>query len=203
MRPEPPGQNCYLGGVTIVVGTDLDDDGVLGAAEITGTSYLCNVSSGATLEGSYQIANTLDLALLAGVHTITGTLGTFGQMPEVELPDLEAVGAIFINSLVIGVPALRTIGGNAGFSQCHQLTAPVLESVGGWLSAYTAGTLLPLDSLDLPALRTIGGDLFTSSQLVHVRLPALVSAGNIQQFWTEVTDLDLSSLQHVGSLTLD
>ena len=40
--PEPPGTNCTMGGLAVLVGTDTDRDGVLDADEVTSTSYVCD-----------------------------------------------------------------------------------------------------------------------------------------------------------------
>lgn len=202
-RPEPPGSNCSLGGTAILVGIDLDDDAMLDDAEITGTSFLCNVSANATFEGSYTINNTLDLALIAGVTTITGVLAMGTRLPAVELPALENAGAVFLRGEVITLPALRTVGGIASFGECHQLAAPLLESVGGNLGVGQAQGGPALTTVDLPSLRTIGGDVFISTELVHLRMPLLETVANVQMFWPDLTELDLSRLQHVGQLTLD
>jgi hypothetical protein len=144
---------------------------------------LCTVAANATLDGSYTANNTLDIALLAGVRTITGTLSMGTRLPDVELPDLESVGAIFLRGDVIRLPALRVVGGTASFGQCHHLEASVLDSVGGTLGASDAQDGGPvLDVLDLPWLRTIDGDLIVSTQVVHVRLPALERVTNVQPF---------------------
>lgn len=45
---EPPGANCANGGIKVEVGVDRDDDGVLDANEVTGTSYACNGDGGAS-----------------------------------------------------------------------------------------------------------------------------------------------------------
>lgn len=41
-QPEQPGNNCTMGGIAILVGTDLDRDGVLDSNEVTSTSYVCD-----------------------------------------------------------------------------------------------------------------------------------------------------------------
>lgn len=45
-RAEPPSANCPTGGTRVDVGTDLDGDKALSAAEITSTLYVCNGAEG-------------------------------------------------------------------------------------------------------------------------------------------------------------
>ncbi|MCP3139535.1 DUF7151 family protein [Pyxidicoccus xibeiensis] len=42
--PEPPGERCPHGGQAVLSGLDGDDDGVLGSAEVTDTTYVCTTS---------------------------------------------------------------------------------------------------------------------------------------------------------------
>lgn len=45
LMEEPPGANCAAGGVAIATGQDVNNDGVLGADEITQTEYACDAEA--------------------------------------------------------------------------------------------------------------------------------------------------------------
>ncbi len=52
---EPEGEFCPTGGLIITSGLDLNDDGVLGADEVTSTDYLCNGRPGSGLNSIVSV----------------------------------------------------------------------------------------------------------------------------------------------------
>lgn len=161
-EPEVAGPHCQLGGVAILVGTDLDSDGVLAPSEVTSTSYVCNgAPPGPTLVGDYMISNNLDVALLAGVTEITGFLITGGSTPldEIRLPDLERVGM-----LGLGGDNLRTI------------SLPHLVSSNHWVALRLAADGPP-GTIEIPHLQQVAEAFFVSGLMSTVAAPALVSVG--------------------------
>ncbi|NOZ24932.1 MAG: Ig-like domain-containing protein, partial [Nitrospirae bacterium] len=80
---EPSGANCANGGVRIDTGLDDDLDGILDAAEIDDTAYVCNGTGDGTLVLTYKVGGTV--SGLAGTLTL--------QLNEDEEIDLTADGS--------------------------------------------------------------------------------------------------------------
>ena len=147
-------EDCPAGGLILESGIDDDRDEVLDPAEVDTTTFVCDgeegtdgqdgadgidgqdgadgtdaASFGPVLDGSYVIQDTRDVALLAGVETITGNL-TVRESPtptsppgpwSFELPDLQSVGGEFriegMRTLTrVGIPALVSIGSGVNLS---------------------------------------------------------------------------------------
>jgi hypothetical protein len=118
----------------VKVGIDANADGSLEDSEVEDVAFVCRAAAGGSLviDGDYTVTNDLDLAGLAGVTDITGTLrfdATVGL--AVSLPELQHCGAVHI----IGVGLLDT-------------SLPSLESVDGILDLHAVATL------DLSSLRS-------------------------------------------------
>jgi hypothetical protein len=103
LSPESAGANCQAGGVRIQTGLDLNDDNILSQSEVTQTEYVCNAASsngstpidcsGPTVEGSFTIHNSVDVATLAGYSHITGSLTIDAAgLTSISLPGLCTVG---------------------------------------------------------------------------------------------------------------
>jgi hypothetical protein len=201
-RAEPSGVNCTLGGMAIVVGRDVDRDGTLDPDEITSTSFVCNAQVADTLDGGITINNELDIQLLQGVKHITGGLGSFFALPDIELPDLETVGGIFWQAGgVVKLPALRSIANTASIN-CRVAELTSLETVGGDIFI-GPGWPTEMTSLDLPALRSVGGEWFViRGKLAHLGMPNLEQAPKLFIEFPELVELDLASLQVVATLNL-
>ena len=140
---------CPAGGLILESGIDDDRDEVLDPAEVDTTTFVCDgeegtdgqdgadgsdgqdgadgtdaASFGPVLDGSYVIQDTRDVALLAGVETITGNLTVRESLTPTsppgpwsfELPDLQSVGGAFriegMQTLTrVGIPALERVDG--------------------------------------------------------------------------------------------
>ena len=50
---EPAGENCANGGFKIMVGSDTNKDGILGADEVTNSVYACNGVAGSNGSGKH------------------------------------------------------------------------------------------------------------------------------------------------------
>ena len=86
---EPAGNNCPLGGVNILSGLDLNDDGILSQDEVTDSSYKCN-----TEDDFEALANVLDLAFgsiecpLGGTKVVQGLdMNKNGVLDQNEIKD--------------------------------------------------------------------------------------------------------------------
>jgi hypothetical protein len=157
--PEPPGANCANGGSAIQIGVDADGDGVLSASEISSTTYVCNGHDpsppNGVLEGSYLVSNSLDVAFLEGVTSITGDL-------LVHAPGLSA----------LDLPALTAVGGKLEIQDCDalgKLALGALTQIGGDLRIVAnAGTFTSLAGL--AKLTSLGGklDVYNNAALVDL-----------------------------------
>jgi hypothetical protein len=82
--PEPAGAHCPSGGIALSVGYDLNNNGLLDASEVTGTTYVCNGTSGGkasllsvTVEPAGTNCPTGGIKVQSGVDTNgDGTLGS-------------------------------------------------------------------------------------------------------------------------------
>ncbi len=141
MRAEPPGERCAGGGIAFLVGRDGDGDGELDDGEVSSTEYECSD----VLSRDVEVKTADDLALLAGVRVINGSLDvrqTSGESPKIErfdLPALEYVGG-----------ALRVVG-NEGLAR---VSMPALGRVGDELLIDQNDSLV---ELSLPSLARVGG----------------------------------------------
>jgi hypothetical protein len=208
-RPELPGANCSLGGTTILVGLDDNDNGTLEPAEVTSTSFVCDgmTSTPGVLHGSYTIRSDLDVALIAGVTEIEQVLTIeAGSVPAtITLPDLERAGSIQMfdsfssEGRALRFPRLKTVF-QLALQNVSELELPALETIGSTLQLRMidgAPVVLPelrsigshvlindngssMERIEAPRLETIGGGLFlTTPTIATLDLRSLVS---IHQF---------------------
>lgn len=144
---EAPGANCSNGGVQVSTGLDDNGDGVLQGGEVDATLYVCNGEdltppSYSVVEGSFTIENDLDIAALAGVQQITGTLyiNSVG-LSSISLPDLQEVGNLSVSSQDLGtldLPNLTIVDGDVYFSSTPEgiTDLPSVTTIGGTLYFY-------------------------------------------------------------------
>ncbi|AEI64513.1 putative lipoprotein [Corallococcus macrosporus] len=82
---EPAGPNCEHGGKAVLSGLDLDEDGVLGDDEVTGTEYVCATLAPGVLVRTRQLPPGEPCAL-GGQLTLAGTdLDGDGVLSDVEV----------------------------------------------------------------------------------------------------------------------
>jgi hypothetical protein len=207
-RPEPAGATCRFGGTAILVGLDLDADGVLDPDEVTSTSFVCDgtLADPDVLHANVVIANDLDIALLAGVREIDGSLDleTAGSgLTAIALPDLEHVGflvAFHIQpSSTLAFPRLVTAARLVVAGSVTALELPMLQTVDADLSL--VGPVSPLE-LRFPELRSAGIVTIESGQTVAIAAPKLERTSTLELFAPELTSLDLRALTAVDRVRL-
>ena len=59
-----PGSDCALGGQAIRTGTDANGNGVLDAAEVTGSQFACATATSVVIDGSLVVDSSDDLDAL-------------------------------------------------------------------------------------------------------------------------------------------
>ncbi len=169
---EPPGANCRNGGSVVRVGPDRDRDGVLDASEVTSSQYVCDALTEQSIHfGNLQVRSSADLAKLDGVEYLVGDLFIRGELvPEVHLPRLQRI----TGSLTVGWEGLVPVEGGGHLPPMSALRLPALRSVGNLLL-----TLPHVQTLDLSALEGVGDlvELSSVGTLTAVELPALRSVG--------------------------
>ncbi|MDX2087069.1 MAG: hypothetical protein SFX73_04420 [Kofleriaceae bacterium] len=211
-RPEPEGLNCLTGGTAILVGDDGNADGILNEDEVASTSYVCDgVFDGTLLDGSFNVRNNLDVALIANIEEITGPLiidNWPDSLASASLPALERVGSLIVyDEIDLSLPSLRTVvasarlGRHQASATSHTLAIPKLETVGGFIEFY--GNWVAFDT---PELVSVGGDLLfgTNSELQRIVAPALARVdGTVRiQRLPSLAAVDLSSLATLSGLNV-
>ncbi|MEQ8280566.1 MAG: hypothetical protein RMA76_14615 [Deltaproteobacteria bacterium] len=163
---------------------DYVGDLTLAGSELERLGSLRTISGSLELEGAEW-----------GVVTGTVTAGLAGCLVEVGgRVELQHGIALEEDAFV----ALRTIRGSL-FVQARPLGGsplPVLEMVGGNL-----GSAPPDSELSLPALRTVGGDVFLHGSGT-LGLDALTSVGGAVRATSDLVKLALPGLTHAGSIVL-
>ncbi len=169
---EPPGANCRHGGSVVRVGPDRDRDGVLEASEVTSSQYVCDALTEESIHfGNLLVQSSADLAKLDGVEYLVGDLFIRGDLvPEVHLPRLQRI----TGTLTVGWEGL----------------VPVEDG----------GSLPPMSTLRLPALRSVGNLLLTLPYVQTLELSALESVGDLVELSSvgTLTALDFPALRSVG-----
>jgi hypothetical protein len=136
--------------------------------------------------GDVVVANEADLAALAGVRAVQGSLRIEGtSLGAVDLPELVAVGG---DLMVWENDALVT------------LSLPALQHVAGSVSLYDDGALTSLQGL--AELRTVGGDLSVNRMDGLVSLQGLESLRRVGGKLYVFHDVALASLQGLDNLEL-
>lgn len=224
--PEPPGPHCRHGGSVVRSGLDGNRDGVLDASEVTSSQFVCDAFSESAIHfGNVQVLSSADLEQLDGIEYLVGDLFIRGDLvPDVHLPHLQRItgtlSAGWEGSVPLGdggtpppleslrLPALRSVGNLLlTLPSARTLDLASLESVGDSVELTTLGQLT---AVDLPALRSTGGD-FLFHYNVHfdaapqsLRAPRLssVSGELVLDFNTQLVSVELPSLARVRHLSV-
>jgi hypothetical protein len=206
LRAEPAGASCAAGGVAFLAGLDRNGNRVLDDDEIDSTELEC----GDLLARDVEIASDADVAALAAVRVITGTLGIrFTSVSSVSLPRLEHVGGSLLvldnfPLTELALPALRDVDGamTLSFSAVTTVTFPQLERVGALDLDHVALT----DLSGFAGLTTIDHDLQISEMqdLRSIELSNLAIGGNLDiSFDDGLTRVALDLADHVGFVTIE
>jgi hypothetical protein len=187
----PTSSTCVHGGTSYQAWVDWNLDGVHDAGESVGEpGIVCaggSPSTGATLEGSYSIKSSADLAVLQGVQTITGALVVQDSgLTSLALPDLVSVGSLLILDNValqsVALPQLQTVARNLVLhNNAHPLTITgldQLQAVSGTLLISTNGAIT-----GFPMLQSLGvvGSLQLSGAFDQLpTCPMLGTAGEVR-----------------------
>lgn len=209
-RPEPQGDNCLTGGTAILVGDDVNADGLLSEDEVTATSYVCDgIFDERTITGTVNVRNNLDIALLANIEEIMGTLrvnNQAGAFESLRLPALQRVGMLIVyDNVDLSFPVLRAVDTmilEVGASTTSRtLEIPQLETVSGYLRF--EGNWIAFDA---PALESVGEyvSFRASSHLQRIDAPALESvSGNVTLYGLPaLAHVDLASLETLNGLSI-
>jgi lectin-like protein len=223
---EAPGTHCASGGTAIRMGPDSNGNGSLEEDEVSSSQYVCDALTEESIHfGNLQVQSSADLAKLEGVEYLVGDLFIRGDLvPEVHLPRLQRItGALTVGweGLVpledggslppmstLRLPALRSVGNlllTLPYVQTLDLSA--LESVGDMVELTSVGTLT---AVDLPALRSVGGDFSfhytahfaASSQSLRAPLLASVSGGFLLDYNAQLATAELPALAQVAWLSV-
>ncbi|GMU04689.1 hypothetical protein ASNO1_09410 [Corallococcus caeni] len=134
-QAEPAGPNCPRGGTRVEAFEDRDDDGALDPAGFASTVYVCQATR--VHDGSFVIADPVDLVALEGVTHLRGTL-TFSAptLTDASLPSLAVIqGSLTAegNSSLrrLSLPALRFVGGDVAVRSNARLDALALGGASG------------------------------------------------------------------------
>ena len=122
-----------------------------------------------TIQGDVVVSNSLQLAMLSGVKTITGDL-SFNPWPELtslSLPSLQRVGSFSVSAYAltsVSLPALTTVDNDLSVEDDNDVLATLdfgaLTAVGGSFDLYGLQLASPTA---FSHLATIGGDVSISS----------------------------------------
>jgi hypothetical protein len=225
---EPAGEHCENGGSAVQSGIDDNHDGVLDAAEVDEVAYVCNAAGTPTLVRETTI-EAGDVCPGGGTKIQTGRdLDHDGMLSDAEVEQTVTVcdtieiwngpltTSSFTTAAQLDVLAnIRVINGsltvdnNAEMSKLElvngdvavsgdEVELPALRTIVGDLSQDSYSTTL----LALPVLERIGGELHLekTAQDATISAPALVSVGNALTFifLTGGDTIDLSGLKDVG-----
>jgi hypothetical protein len=199
-----PGTVCAAGGITILAGDDLDDDGVLDAAEIDSRTPRCAGAPPASLTRQDElVAGERCPAGGTAFHTGRDDDGD-GVLDDAEIestavactPDAIWDGDLEITAADVEAGTyvtLRVVTGDLRLSGVGPGALAALEAVGGNL-AVTDGS-----ALELPALVTVAGDLSAGSAPTLVA-PRLERIGG--QLSGAMVDLALPALERAAGIWL-
>lgn len=176
VRDEAPGEACPRGGVAIVTGIDLDDDGELTGEEVDEVQYVCH-SAGieAVWFGDVRISSQVDVDALAGIEVIMGDLEIREGAPA-----------------VIELPLLRHIGEDLDIygAELTRLSLPSLAFIGDDFEIYEA----TIETLELPALKQVRYLYFEDAQLGGLSLPQVKEVYYISIEDAEIPVVELPAL---------
>lgn len=187
---EPSGTNCRYGGVRIDVGVDTDGNGALDAAEITGTRYVCDrASTDAIYFGDLVIRDQADVALLAGIQVVAGSLFIEGAPGgTLTLPELRVISGRLDFSAgdggSVGAPPVLT-----------SATFPELRRVGDLGLRYRPDVV----SVSFPKLERAGHvDVMSNDELTGFSAPLLAQAESLSIYSNaKLASLTLPALARV------
>lgn len=190
---EAAGTNCRYGGVRIDVGVDLDADGTLDAAEITGTRYVCDrASTDAIYFGDLTIRDAADLALLDGIQVVAGTLRIVSTpTATLSLPDLRVVSGAFLVE-----------AGDGGYrdapASLSSISLPELRRA----SRFSLRGNDAITTLSLPKLERLDSlSVESNDELTQLSFPALASAGAVSLSYNpKLTSASLPALRWTNDL---
>lgn len=197
-RPEEPGGNCAEGGTVVLIGNDVNGDGVLQEPEITRTIYLCNGADGSTVlvstspedpgancaAGGTAVHSGIDQdgdgvldssEIDNTVYVCNGAGGSIGpvlegsyQIRNVVDEQLLAGVQVITGDLYVVAPGM------------HELVLPDLEEVDGEVRFDGSA----LTKIDLPALASVGGSIYANPMpdLAWVTMPSLTALGPVLDF---------------------
>ncbi|MDX2050807.1 MAG: hypothetical protein SFV15_00355 [Polyangiaceae bacterium] len=177
------------------------------------------VCTGPTLDGSFVIHNSLDVASIANIGTITGSLQidapglstislpalcSAGAIEELTAPDLTTLdlsGLKTVNGFAVTGAPLATIelgnlvhAGDLSVSLTGPLDLPKLE---------TAGAIFPwgISTLTAPKLRSAGG-VFVDSSVASAEAPVLEQVGDLNLQLNANSSVAFPSLVTAGNMIL-
>jgi hypothetical protein len=169
--PEPRGVNCAYGGFFIQTGLDDNNNNTLDAEEVRSFQYVCETTSLDTVYfGNVTVTRPEDLEVLKGIEVVIGSI--YVPLGTIETLDL---------------PDLKVV--------THDLVP----------SAYSdeeppAEGVKQLTSLNLPALRRVGGEFgIVYSKLTSLSLPSLEEAP--EDFYLYATPIETVSLPKLTIVT--
>lgn len=120
---EAAGSNCATGGIKIETGLDTDGDGVLSAAEVTATQYVCNGADGAT--GATGATGPQGPTGATGATGATGPQGPQGPSWNITATDYNTDGTYEITTdepnTFTSTNKAWLLGGNTGVTASDYL----------------------------------------------------------------------------------
>ena len=208
--PEPPGTNCQRGGTAIVSGLDDNDNGVLDPSEVSSTTYVCAPPGPAVIEGSVIVHNSVEVAELDGVETITGDLTIDAPgLTSTSLGSLQMVGGsiniVNFSGTTIGFPSLVSAGwlrvlDNASLAA---ISVPAITSLNR--IDLTAPAMTSISFPQLVSVRFISLDkLAGTSFVVNTSFPLVASLDTLEvSAWPNLTSLSLGTADVTKAVTID
>src|ERR1044071_6304571 len=179
---EPAGKNCPYGGTAIRSGLDRNGDGVLGDDEVQNTTYACNPATSVLVRRD-PIAPSLDcpdggVAVQTGIDDNGDNVLEDAEIDQTtrSCNSLELWNGDFLAShwadpvKVAALQGARVVTGSLEISSTTPVTLPLLEQVGGDLSATSP-------SIALPALHQVGGKVEIWSAVIATPFTALQRVG--------------------------
>jgi hypothetical protein len=199
-----PGAACAAGGVTVLTGADLDDDGVLDADEVESRTPRCAVAPPVSLTRRDELAAGAQCpAGGTAFHTGRDDDGD-GTLDDAEIestavacsPDAIWDGDLEVTAADVEAgtyAAVRVVTGDLRLTGVTPGALGALEAVGGNL-AVTDGS-----AIELPALVTVAGDL-SAGRAPTLVAPRLERIGG--QLSAAVVDLALPALERAAGIWL-
>jgi hypothetical protein len=196
--PEPPGSNCAAGGERIDVGIDTNGDGVLEAAEVQQTTYVCNGAAGSAYDaGAEDAAVGTDAGPVVIGQLVVPQLEANGQSAT-----FDVVAYSWTSSLGTGFNANGLVAGKPSVGGLSVTVLPIPEGdvlskdlVEGKPVVSATSDSFPDDSVTLTVTDPAGGAaglVFKLSRQVFVSSAQDV-AGSLQAFTFEASELQVKT----------